>query len=221
MKYLAGLVAICLFAGCDINVNVGGNSNGIKGSGVSKSESREVESFNSISLEGYGTLKISQGDEESVTITTDDNLLEVIKTNVKDNVLTISPSESISPKSGLKIDVVTKDIVAVNSDGAATIEVADIVGDSIKFDLSGAATVSGTGEYTDLTVSIAGAGTAKLSEFKSENTKVTISGAGSATVYAKSSVDAEINGTGTIRVHGNPDDVKKTVNGFGTITVVE
>jgi hypothetical protein len=49
----------------------------IKGSGVSKTESRKVEKFNAIVLD-VGSLTVEQTGTESLTVTADDNVLPLL-----------------------------------------------------------------------------------------------------------------------------------------------
>ena len=48
----------------------------LDGSGDVISESREVSDFNRVVFGGVGELQLTQGDQESLTVTADDNLLE-------------------------------------------------------------------------------------------------------------------------------------------------
>ena len=58
--------------------------------GVPKTESREVNGFNSISISTYGELLIRQGDAESLTIEAPSDYLRYLDTTVENNTLNIS-----------------------------------------------------------------------------------------------------------------------------------
>jgi hypothetical protein len=52
-------------------------------------EKREVSDFNQIILRGYGELFITQGEQESLTVQADEDVLPTIKTGVVDGELRI------------------------------------------------------------------------------------------------------------------------------------
>jgi len=56
---------------------------------------------------------------------------------------------------------------------------------------------------------------------KAENTKVDISGAGSAEVYASVKLDAEVSGAGSIKYKGNAGNVIQQVSGAGSVKKAE
>jgi hypothetical protein len=213
------LLALTALAGCNITIN-GGNS-GIKGSGVAASEDRQIEEFETIAIVGYGNVDLTIGPETSLTLTTDDNLIELVDTVVENGQLTIRPKESINAVSGLKFVITTPNLTKVKVVGATTLKLTDASGEELDIDVSGAGKVSGSGAVTDLKVSVAGAGSINLSKLKAENTKVSISGAGSASVYASESVAATVAGAASVSVYGNPPTVKKSVSGVGRVKLVD
>ena len=111
------VVAVAAMAGCNLSFN-----SGVKGSGVSKSESRDAQDFQEIELEGVGTVNVNVGKEFGVEITTDDNLLELIETTVEAGVLTIRTKESINPTSDLIYEISMPTLGKIEVSGAATID---------------------------------------------------------------------------------------------------
>jgi hypothetical protein len=65
----------------------------IKGSGIIKIASKEIESFNSIEVEDNFTIDLEKGETSGLKIEADDNLHDVITTVVKNNVLVIATSK--------------------------------------------------------------------------------------------------------------------------------
>ena len=58
--------------------------NSVAGSGISKSETRELEEFSRISLAGSATVIVTCGEsEQAFDVTTDDNILELLETVVE------------------------------------------------------------------------------------------------------------------------------------------
>ena len=64
-------------------------SDDISGSGVLTTENRELNAFIAISVDGIANVNIVQGNAQSVKITADDNIIGLVKTEIKDGVLEI------------------------------------------------------------------------------------------------------------------------------------
>ena len=74
----------------------------IKGSGNVILEERDVSGFDQIVMAGAGQIIITQGDRESLSIETDDNLLEYISTEVTGDTLEIDFTKDIILSSGAR-----------------------------------------------------------------------------------------------------------------------
>src|SRR5687767_96183 len=74
------LISCCLLLGACV-------FDSVNGSGKITTEPRTVSGFSTISLSGSGRLIVEQTGTESLTVTTDDNLLPYIKTEVRANRL--------------------------------------------------------------------------------------------------------------------------------------
>src|SRR5262245_51229407 len=86
--------ALILVLGTAVLGCFGGN--GIAGSGNVTTESRTVTGFTDIEISGSGKLIVEQGDSEALSITTDDNLMEYIASEVQGSKLTLGPKGLIS-----------------------------------------------------------------------------------------------------------------------------
>ncbi|MEM7453270.1 MAG: DUF2807 domain-containing protein [Planctomycetota bacterium] len=218
--FVAVVAALTIsIAGCNISFN--GSSSGVAGSGTKKSEDREVTEFTRIVIEGVGEVEISIAEEASLSIATDDNILELIESTVEDGVLKIRPTESINPTIGPEITIATLALEGVTVDGAAALDITGDLGESLDIVLNGAGNVEGNGSVNDLNIETNGAGNVDLEELEADSVKIVLNGAGNGTVHANSSVDATINGFGSVTVHGNPADVNRSVNGLGSVSIVE
>jgi hypothetical protein len=76
------------------------------------------------------------------------------------------------------------------------------------------------GQTRDVDLDLTGAGHAHCYDLLAENTKVDISGAGSADVYASVKLDAQVSGAGSVNYKGNAANVNQHVSGAGSITKV-
>lgn len=211
-----------------------------RGSGVMKSETREVQSFHAIEVSYPAEVFISQGATESVEIEADDNLLPGLQTRVRNGTLEIfydiDDGDAVRPTKPVRITIVVKDLDEVDFESAGTIELAGIETDSLSVsvsgagdlqlddiavedlsvNLSGAGSMHASGTADTLDVNISGFGDFNGKDMLSKNAHVNISGAGSASVRAEDQLDAQISGAGSIDYYGSPA-VTKQVSGVGGI----
>ncbi|MBC7850230.1 MAG: DUF2807 domain-containing protein, partial [Chitinophagaceae bacterium] len=91
--------------------------------------------------------------------------------------------------------------IALRVSGAGEIKM-DLSAPRVDADLSGAGNVSINGETKEFNLGLSGAGEAKCYNLKSETTRVDISGAGTAEVFASVALTGSISGAGTINYKG-------------------
>ena len=117
-----------------------------RGSGKITTQSRDVSGFDQVSLGGSGELTITQGDEESLTIEAEDNLMNTIKTEVKGDTLYVSQSSAwwrpLVPTKPVKFDLTMKEITGINISGSGTVDAASIETDVFNLDVSGSAEIN-------------------------------------------------------------------------------
>ena len=201
-------------AGCQMLVPMG-----IPGSGVSATEVRDVADFERIQLSGVGKVSIRFGEQPSVAVTTDDNLLEYLKTDVVDGVLKIRFTENINAKSKIEFDIIATELVGLSCSGSGSFEIEGLDGDTFQLTMSGATSGRADGKVQSLGVNLSGAGSLDLKELEATSAKVRVSGAGSVSVYADSKFDGSVSGVGAIDVYGEPEDVSRSVSGVGKINI--
>jgi len=83
--------------------------------------------------------------------------------------------------------------------------------------VSGAGSVGVSGTAAQLEASLTGAGDANLEHLVTRDTRVVVTGTGTATVYATRSLDAVASGPGAVVYHGHPAQVTRTAGGPGTV----
>jgi hypothetical protein len=227
--------------GPDVKVNMEA-SEVIRGSGNVVAADRPVNDFNRISLTGAGDVIITQGDEESLTVETDENLMRYIKTEVKNGTLVLGFTDEVRnkrvrPTRGIKFNLKVREVAGLELSGAGDIDASSLKVDGLEIRLNGAGDVSvGSLEAEKLVVRIDGAGDVELAgqvmeqdiringagvyraaELESQGATVTVSGAGDATVWATDTLDVRIPGVGNVYYHGNPRVTKK-LSGVGRLT---
>src|SRR6186713_3267640 len=88
----------------------------IKGSGNVISENRTVADFDTVSLAGSGKLELDQNGTEALSITADDNLLELLTSEVKGHrlVLAVKKGFNVNPSKPIVFKVNSKMLKGVS-----------------------------------------------------------------------------------------------------------
>lgn len=189
----------------------------IRGSGFAQSEHRLVAPFNEIKLAGFGTVNVVAGQQQSIQVTTDDNLLHCVATEVENGKLRIATSRNIRPRTGLVVNVTVPELAAARVSGAGDLNLDAVAGQRLDLSISGSGDMRVSGQVNQISTKISGAGSADLQELVAENAKVKISGAGDIDLYATESLDVRVSGAGSVNCYGNPTDVQQHVSGAGSV----
>ncbi len=94
----------------------------VQGSGNVKTESREVQGFDLVEVAGVGSLTITQGATEALTIQAEDNLLPRLRSTVQNGTLQLGPSpgSEIGPTRPTRYDLKVKQLRAIGLSGVPT-----------------------------------------------------------------------------------------------------
>ena len=190
----------------------------VSGSGHVVSETRNVSGFSNVSLEGSGRLVIEQGGAESLTVTSDDNLMSHIETEVRGSTLVLGERSGVNlrPSQDIVFKVALKKLDTLDVSGSGTGQAKGIQGAKMKVDISGSGEVSTEGSDDDLDISMSGSGRFRGDGLKSKRTSVDVSGSGSAVVASSDTLDATVSGSGSIEYVGAPR-VHQSISGSGSI----
>ena len=196
---------------------VGGAGEVRRGSGTARTERREVAGFARVVVQTSADVRVAVGGEPSVEVTTDDNLLELVTTEVSANELVIGARGSYSTGIGVKVQVVARSLdgVAVNGSG-------DLVADGVRasrFDASirGSGDLTASGTADEVHLDVAGSGHARLAGLTAARVHVRVDGSGDAEVTASQALDASVRGSGSVMYGGSPSSVASSVTGSGQV----
>jgi hypothetical protein len=102
-KHIAYLLCACILSlnllACGLAGPAGENPNGsqvVRGSGKLVQETRPVSGFHGVSLETLGEMEIQYGDQESLRIEAEDNLIQYFQVRVENGVLKIGGEDKLS-----------------------------------------------------------------------------------------------------------------------------
>lgn len=213
---------------------------GEPGSGNVITETRNVGEFTAIEVDYPAQVIITQGDQASVKIEAEDNVLPGLKTQIRSNTLEIfykvEGGKRVNPRKMVKITIVVKDLKDVEFNSAGELSLEGITANDLDVSISGAGNVrlneidvknlavglSGAGNATasgaaeNLRLIISGFGSFNGGDLHSKTAAVTLSGAGSVTTWVDEKLDALISGAGSVNYYGAAD-VTKNISGAGNV----
>ncbi len=192
--------------------------NKVKGSGNIATEKRDISEFTGIDVSGVFQVEVITQKEFGVEITADDNLLPLIRTEVRRGVLHIETDGRISTRNGLKVYVTLPDLDKIDASGASRINVTELKNHAIRVDSSGASKISLAGETEDLHVDVSGASSIDADGLKAEAARINASGASRVSVHALNDLNIKASGASKISYSGKPTNVEKRSSGASSIT---
>lgn len=193
----------------------------IQGSGIIKTETREVGLFNEISLKGLPDVNIVYGEIPRLTISADDNILPIILTEVKDGNLMISSNRGYGTRNPIKIEIEIPFIQKISFDGFGNVNLDSVTKNSLTIDIKGHGSITAIGSVNELVANIDGNGSLQLQKLKVGHCQITVKGFGDATLYVSEELDAKVDGNGKIFYSGNPEKITSKIEGFGQISPKE
>jgi hypothetical protein len=209
--FLSLMLVVMVLGGCHRFGNV-------TGSGTMKLEKRDVPAFSAVSISGAYDVEIVVQKEQSLEIEGDDNLLPLIKTEVKNGVLSVNNDKSFSTRKALRLRISVPNLDAITTSGASEFTVTNVKSDEFNIEASGAGHIQISGETKALEVGMSGAVNLDARELKAEKVNVTSSGAASADVYASEELRASVSGAGNVDYYGDPKSVTEDTSGAGSIS---
>jgi len=190
---------------------------GIAGSGVRKTEKRDLKPFKAIDTKGAYEINVICEKPASFEIEADDNILPLIKTEVHDGVLIVSSDENYHSSKTVVLRITLPELTEAISRGAGQINISDAAGEKLRLESLGAASVNATGKVKSVEISSTGAGKIDAGNLKAENAKGDVTGAASVEVYASDQLDVKVSGASSVEYSGNPKVINKSVAGIGSV----
>ena len=162
---------------------------GIKGDGNVVKQERNLDSFSAIDVGGAFKVFLTQGDKEFAIVEADENLLDVISTEVRGQTLVIKTTEDIRDSEAMNIYLTFKDLKKMDISGACDLSSENKLKlEDLELDCSGASDVDLKMEVMDLELDFSGASNIDLYG-SAENVELDLSGASDLDAY---DLEAEI-----------------------------
>lgn len=236
--YFFAIIFTVTFTSCNF---IGGKR--IRGNGVVKIENRSAGTFTGLDVSGNVKVYVKQDSVSSIRIQTDENLLDYMITENRNGTLHIHQKQgtNLRPSQSIKVYVSGPSFKLFNASGACdfisenkitgseTVRISlsgasdvklELIAPGIDADLSGAGTINLKGETRNFSVDGSGSTNIKCFELMTENTKVDLSGAGNAEVFASVKLEVDVSGAADVKYKGNAT-VNQKISGAGSVKKVE
>jgi hypothetical protein len=196
----------------------------ITGNGHVVTEERHVSDFNGISVSRGINVYIAPGDEGHLEVVADENIMEVLKTEVKDNVLNIYTTENVCKTESRKVYVKYLNLNTINVSSAGDVRGEGILNTAeLNIDLSSAGSLDLNAEAEKINISVSSSGNAVLSgktgylkaelssagdlnafDLEAGTGNISVSSAGNAQVFITGEASFESSSAGDIIYKGDP-----------------
>ena len=217
----------------------------VKGNGNFVTIDRSTADYDQIAVAGWFDVELVEGTEGQLKIRGEENLLEYIKTEVKDDKLVIKVKNGINLKpsnwskdGGIHVTVPVEEVESVTLSGSGDVvsnmtlkankfstavsgsgDVSlNIEAETVEASLSGSGDINLSGQAGSFEVRVSGSGDIKAFELNANNVEATISGSADVQVTANEMLVARVSGSGDIRYRGNPKKIDSKASGSGEIS---
>ena len=215
-----------------------GWDNGISGNGNVEEESRDVSGFSGVHASTGIDVFISEGDGFDVKVEADENLLEVILTELNGNMLVIKTDRvNIRSAKSKKVYVTLPKLkelkissagdckgmtpfscedlkISISSAGDLKL---DVEADRIDIDISSSGDATLTGRTGVLDANLSSAGDLHAFELIADEVSVDVSSAGDARVFATEEISMNASSAGSVYYKGGADVVHSRSSSAGDI----
>lgn len=203
------------------DVHVFGDGSGPlrEGSGVERTETRRVDGFRRLRIVGGVDVAAAVGGAGwSAEVTADDNLLESITTEVRDDALVVSmESGRYAFDVGPEVRVTLPELTGVEVVGPADVTLTGLDGGALSVVTQGSGDVEAEGRVERLEARVLGSGELELEDLVARVAHVRVEGSGDVEVHATEALTVEVRGSGDVEVHGDPPELTSEVRGSGTV----
>ena len=200
-------------------------------------KNRSLSGFHSIKVEDGVDVYIKQGNTESVTVKADENLVEMIKTEVDGQTLYISSKGSVYRSKAFDVYVVVKDLERLKAeDGSDVYSLSKITVDQLELTMKGGSDVEMEVEANTIQCDLVGGADAKLSgsvghliakarggsDLKAKHLSIDkceldVRGGSDAWVKVNQEIDAQAYGGSDIYYTGDPKIIRQKAKGSSDI----
>jgi hypothetical protein len=209
------LLFLIVFTSCideDTGVTLVGSDNII-------SEARQAAGFREINISGVLAVDIRYGEEYSVTVRANDNIISRITTETSLERISIRLDTDNHSLENIiaEVVIITPELVKITNEGISTIDLSGFEQlSTLTIQSQGIGNITATGSVVDLSLTLTGIGSYSGFDFIADQCEIDLEGIGSAEVTAKESLTGSLKGIGNLSYKGDAD-VQINDSGIGTV----
>ena len=213
----------------------------VVGEGPLVTQNRTVGNFSGLSSEMSGKVNFTIAPDYKVEITAQQNILDVLNTNVVNGVLHIDFKDNVRVKQhedllinitapyadyfrlsgsgnmNVQGDVAANNLKVTLSGSGDIVVQSAVIADKIDADISGSGNISIAGGFAvNEDIDISGSGKVEMAGVDAQNAVTHTSGSGDVKLALSKNLDAHISGSGSVYYHGNPI-ISTHISGSGRV----
>ncbi len=193
----------------------------VKGNGIIKTQERTLGDFSEITLSCSVDLYLRQGNENKAVVKADENLLDMIETEISGNTLTIDIEGNISRSREMVVYITLKDLnkLMVNGSGNVKTE-SKIAGMDMEILINGSGDVEMDLDMKNVNAAINGSGEMDLSGVSGDfSLKISGSGDFEGDNMRLNLCDIQVYGSGDVEMAGRAATIKIKQSASGDINL--
>ena len=232
---IAFLMALFL-SSCGFDINISDFASGKKGNGKVVTETRKAnEDFTEIDVSEGLQAYVTQADDFSIEVEADENIIDLIATDIKNGKLRIHAKENIGNATknirvslpeitGLEVssggqletvNAINSEEIEIDGSSGAQLRI-EIVTDNLDIDASSGANLSITGDANRATVDVGSGGNINAEELITKICTAKASSGGNVKIQVSESLTADASSGGSISYSGAPK-VQQSKSVSGTV----
>lgn len=188
----------------------------IQGSDNIVSESREVDSFESVHISSVINATITQGNQE-VLVRANDNIIDLINIEVRENVLYIDLEKGNYGDISINVAISNNQLTAVTTVGVNSVEINEFNDlDHLDVNIEGVGNIRMSGSAEEVEINSSGSSNLEAFNFSSALCEINLTGVGNVQVTVIDELVGALSGVGNILYKGTPN-IDVEVTGVGNV----
>ena len=192
----------------------------LTGSGKFAAQPRAVErSFDSLEVAGAASVEVTRADSCSLEVHGDDNLVDLLETEMRGSTLCVSFKRGTIFSSSLPLKVVATapSVVHVELSGSGYVTLASLKQPELQVELNGSGDVIADGVVSSVSLTLNGSGDIDSRRLQARKAPIKLHGSGDIRALATGEAKVRLHGSGDVTVAGNPPSRDAKVSGSGDI----
>lgn len=234
-KIIVTLLASLFFVSCNLDIQLG---QGERGNGNVVTEDRNTtETFTVVKASEGLDVYVTQGNTADITVEADENIIDLIRTDIKNGVLRIHTEKRIGRAKSKKVHVTLSDITKLTASSGADLESrgllsadrlvldsssgADIIvtvnANEVQCDASSGADIRVSGTAETLVADASSGSDIRAGALEVKKCIAEASSGADITVNASEELSASASSGGDVKYNGNPNIIKKNSSASGRV----